>query len=472
MSAMQPESALRSDVSAGKYAGIFPALLLSAVIYVPILGLPFDAIQLHLKTVSYVLIAFLCSVSLFRSFGAKQVNFSLFAPILILNISLLIISGLGYLFGQYDLDNFLFYNQGFFLCTSIICYLATFNDRSLAPMLNKMAIIITVALVVQFIFSAYESYHGVILTERFEGANIGDRFYSTKMSSRLILNLFGFDIAELLPFQIPFSGMMGAHNRWGTQLPFYNLLFWCQYLTKRNRLWYIPIGLTLLATFFNTSRFGIAAVLVTDIFIFYHFILSTKGVRLLGIFSGILLLAIVASFFGASAEAYYVDNNTLSDRIYKFGYVWTYIFDRDIVEIALGSGAFGTQALQLKLFGETLSFENQFQDTLMVHGIFGLLLVGWILTSFMQKAWNRRDHDYYIGVLIGVNVILVSIPYTHIFNYACYAIVPLVMAHLDPSLYAQKVNKINLNKPKSGKNWSQAESNGLNTIGPRFLQPS
>jgi hypothetical protein len=306
--------------------------------------------------------------------------------------------------------------KNFFYLTHPLIFAIGFGlylDRISPEELRECALPMVKALgaifVVQLVLSAYESWSGDYIT-----ANVSELYdiYNVDLGfleERILLSMITSSSAFLSALKIPFSGMLGQHNYWGTQLPFYNLLFWYALRRTERRQWWVLLALVIVACIFNSSRFGITSVLLTDGILLYVFY---PRLRKMLVFAAVLIAAGVAwSIAGILAAwgEYFEKADTLTGRLTSYDQYLAYFFTQSPLVMALGAGLSVFGELSLQITGEWNSFESELFYRLFLNGIVGLGLVlgviGWI-----WKQGRRPGNPFgVLLVLTAVNIVTVSL---------------------------------------------------------------
>ena len=371
-----------------------------SAIYVPLFGSIHPIVRYNFKTVSYILIitiGFFCFHRIYylniKGLNNKSIFSETFKPFLVLNIFLIFLGALHIYTGRSTISIYSGNLHGVFLSLAIIYYLSKFSDTDILEIFQKIVPFVAFAFIVQFILSYYESVTGRIIAQGYDWLNESNYFQFAKMSNRLIFNIIGINIADYLSLKIPFSGLLGQHNYWGTQLPFYNLIFWSQYFTCKKRIFLGLLLLVLLSAIFNTSRFGIFAILVTDIFLLNKFVVNKK--HFLKISYSILFIAVFAHYWSVlsiRSKEYFDTINTLHARIINYKLFSDKLFDRDTYEILFGSGALGVERFMIHVLGYVTSFESQFFATMLGNGLIGLGLLIYFLFKIVKQSLGFPGH--------------------------------------------------------------------------------
>jgi O-antigen ligase len=183
--------------------------------------------------------------------------------------------------------------------------------------------------------------------------------------------------------------------------------------------------LTLVAVVFNTSRFGIFSILITDLILFY---IQSKHKKMLVKLAVIILIISSFSILPSIIEAWNVyfepvDNLTLRSSIYKRTY--EYFFGQNIATKILGTGSENFLSALTIICPETLSSESEFVSQLVFSGILGLCIFMGFLGMNLLHAVRCYGYKRLMGLLLVLNMILVSVTSDLLFIVSIYPIVIL-----------------------------------------------
>lgn len=416
-----------------------PSLLILSAIYIPLFGRIHSVVRYNFKTVSYILIIIIAFFYLHRSYFLKirglnnnSIFSEAFRPFLVLNICLIFLGALHVYIGTSTINRYIGDSQSIFLSLAIIYYLSTFSDTDISVIFERIASFVVIAFIAQFFFSYYESVTGQIIAQGYDWLNEATDYYTSQMMSRrLIFNVFGIDAANALSLKVTFSGLLGQHNYWGTQLPFYNLIFWTQYFKNRERRYLLLLSLVLLASILNTSRFGIVAILATDIFLLNKFVVNRK--HFLKICCLILFISVLAFYWdilSIRTETYFATTDTLYGRIINYKLFLGNLFNRDIYEILFGSAASGVERFMIRALGYTTSLESQIFSTMITSGLIGLGFLMYFLAKIVKQSFGFHRINKELGILLVLNFVMVSLISNLAFHYSTYAFVTLIYVYI------------------------------------------
>ena len=248
------------------------------------------------------------------------------------------------------------------------------------------------------------------------------------IEGRDILNVLGLSQYDLFGFKIPFAGLIGQHNAFGSMLVFYNLYFLADLLSSRRKVDYFFLGLTLFAALANTTRIAIIAIVISDTIALLFFVKNRTARNAI-----VLLTLLVLGLFGADAymrvSQVFERTNTIVSRID----LWQYLLNRYVilttaVPLLVGLNVKDLLQVGMDYIGRTLgSYENQFFAVFLLSGAVGLLL--YIFTFFVypiKLAARYGDHRKIIAYLVAANVLLVSMTLDTVLHYATYVLVAML----------------------------------------------
>ena len=134
------------------------------------------------------------------------------------------------------------------------------SSKQLFEVISKC---LAIMLILQVFISMLESYYGAPF-------GIYEVDIIHKLYGRDLLELFNTSQTELFGFKIPFTGLIGQHNRFGIMLVFYNIYFLSRFELTQKRYYLILIMIVLIALIGNCTRSAILITLVTN-FLFLFF---------------------------------------------------------------------------------------------------------------------------------------------------------------------------------------------------------
>jgi hypothetical protein len=293
---------------------------------------------------------------------------------------------------------------------------------------------------VQFVLSAIESYYGFFFVrDYFSAMRLGG------FEKRSLFPLIGLpDPFTVLNFG--FSGLLGAHNFWGSQLPFYNLIFYLAYEQTRKRYYLMMMGCVFAAILLNTTRVSTLTILITDLILLIRnargnkFRLALLTVPLLVSLPFLISSLVQELSFLSSSQT---DNLLIRLRIWDLA---LYYVTEHPASLLFGLGFPTMQTFVLSLtellgYGRVLSsFENAFFDIVFSYGFVGLstylyLLYRIIIFTTPQKGVHFLSLLLAFNIL-GVSVTLGGILYEFVLPFVTLIFVCLVLAIGNPNDYA------------------------------------
>lgn len=356
-------------------------------------------------------------------------------PLLFL-LFLCVIGGVRVTLGIVPFRDSLAIHIGLILAGVIILYLSTFPQKARVAIINNFVNLIAAGFVLQLLLSIYESMRGEIIGVGVDwlvaGQSVadviaaGDLYRVDILHERFIGNAVHPSLSQLLfsGLTIPFSGLLGQHNYWGTQLPFLNLLFAMWYMETKNRYLLILLVLVLFSIVMNTSRFGLGAILLTD-----FILIRTSYPRyryLMNLFMALLVGLAFLYLFGKH-DIDEIEFQNVSTFLFRL-VIWASLFIV-ISNFSLADFLFGIDPVQLKNT-VTYSLESQFFYLIFNWGVFGVFFVAILIYSLMQ-LYKRLHHLHRVMLLlVGVNAVFVSVLANQIFEYTTITIVMLILSYL------------------------------------------
>lgn len=327
-------------------------------------------------------------------------------------------------------------NAGLILSGVIVLYLSTFSQNNRIVIFDKLVNLIALGFVVQLLLSIYESMSGEII-----GAGIGwlvtgysvadviaqggvyrvdilhERFIGNAIYPTLSQILFG-------GMTLPFSGMLGQHNYWGTQLPFINLLFALRYMETKERYFLFLLALVLFSIVMNTSRFGLGAILLTDILLLR---MSYPRYRMEINFLIALLVGLAFFYMFGKHDNDVEQYQNVSTILFRV-VIWASLINL-ISNFSFVNFLFGIDFAQLQ-DAVSLSLENQFFYLIFYWGLLGVLSV--VILVYSMRPIYKRMHPLYKMVLqlVGVNAVLVSVLANQLFDYSTVTLIMLLLSYL------------------------------------------
>ncbi len=303
----------------------------------------------------------------------------------------------------------------------IILFLSKYKKEALIKILERTFYFVGIMFILQFILSAYESMNNIFLVNDYNWALSG--LYVTSLDNRFILKIFDIDTGFLRVFTHPFSGLLGQHNYWAVQLPFYNLIFLIMYHKTKMKYYLFLIILVFIAILLNTTRAGILIILMTDIFyvlylnkrkIFTYYAVS---------FLTILLLVYVIPQLAVNFFQYFQQTDTLTGRIESYSIFYWNIFTGDF-PILFGYGS--NQVIQIMNNLMEYNFESAFFTILYVNGLIGLALFMIFLVKIVTQGRKFSFINKYFSYLIVFNIVGISLTIQGVLGFYAFQFVALV----------------------------------------------
>ncbi|MDP1880716.1 MAG: hypothetical protein Q8K60_07235 [Parachlamydiaceae bacterium] len=319
----------------------------------------------------------------------------------------------------------------FAIVLGLILFLSKYNQEELTKLIERAFHLAGIMFIIQFILSAYESINNIYLVKDFNWAL--SEINKSTIESRFILNIFSININFLSIFTHAFSGLLGHHNYWAVQLPFYNLFFLILYHKSGKTYYLVLIALVLIAILLNTTRAGIITILLTDIF-YVLFLNKRKNKTYYVIAYGTLFLLIYSIFMLAVNLSYYFEQtDTLTVRS-----EWYTAFYQQII----GSGLrlfFGygiSQIDQIMVNIRAYNFESAFFSILFENGLMGLSLFIIFLVKIIIQGRKFSFINKYFSYLIVFNIVGVSATIGGVITFYAFQFVALIYIYnviTDPS---------------------------------------
>ncbi len=426
------------------------AFIVFAVIYIPLFGQLLDGFRVRSNTLSYIPVMILFFIFTFKALK-RPINIKPYFIMVFFCLMFLGISLFNWALGPDEFGAFLYSNFGFFLSLSLLVYMSTIDDINKPLFFNILFDMISIAFIIQFVLSAYESHLGYYIAYQFDWMNsIGFQ----GLSNRFLLNVISLGIGKSIfgnTFILTFSGLLGQHNYWGTQLPFYNLIFVMVFLRRRKTKGFVLLLLVLLASLLNTSRFGLFAILFTDLAI------ALLSVKFLGDDSGrlkvlamLLLLLLLAGSFPFLVEGwskYFQNQNTLILRTNNYPLFVKTFFLASPVNFFLGSSRSDITEQISKALGYTTSFENQI---LLIAYSYGLIGLGTAVYCFFSLLWQARRYSYAWKIatyLLLFNILAVTVTSNLLFHFSSLPFIVLLYMYIRSSgtkPYLHKPNSVQI----------------------------
>jgi len=264
---------------------------------------------------------------------------------------------------------------------------------------QRLLLIAAVVMVFQVAISMVESLRGESFVDYGVDGMGG-------LEGRDLLELTGGGLVDRFGFKLPFYGMLGQHNYFGSMLIGYNALWIAGYLLTNNRHLLGLLALTLFATIGNSTRTSVFSVLLMDLLMFVQLV---GGVNLIVRFGKLLLvgtlIAAVIYKVQQRLSGYAADSNTLEGRFD----LWASIFE-DLWAGLLSpiEWIFGSSMKSVPLIGytyrgvELASVENQYVYMFCFSGITGFIVFIWAVSApfmLLRKCFTAEVRLVISGIL-------------------------------------------------------------------------
>ncbi|NQV18414.1 MAG: hypothetical protein HQ534_07725 [Armatimonadetes bacterium] len=421
-------------------------ILFLIVLYTPIFAGIFIAHNIKFTLLIYftlVLLLFFIKLKPNRYF-LREIN-----PIVHFLIFFIILQTFQLFYKGGGLRELLRYSTVCFISITIILLLSSYKPEYTIKFLDKIFYFIGVIFIIQFVLSGYESINNIYLDKVHNWALPTD--YAS-ISNRWLLQVIGIEFDFLQYIIHPFSGLLGQHNHWGAQLPFYNLIFLIMYYKTKSKYFLFLLVLVFIAVLLNTTRAAIFTIMATDIF--YIIIFAKKKTRLyhltISAFIAILLFYIVDIIQNFSI--YFSKSNTLEGRASYYPIFIEYIFSNKF-PIFWGHGLreMGTIGYKLQSLGGASggSLESGFFPLVFFNGYIGLFLyLIFLVRIVIQGKKFSRIHRYF-SFLIVMNIIGISLTIGGVLTNYAFQFVTLIYIYNVVSDRLYNVNQLNnLNNKK------------------------
>ena len=327
---------------------------------------------------------------------------------------------------------FLARHYGFFISTGLLLYLSWMEEESLPPLYDKLVRLIGIIFLSQLLLSVVESLASKsVILESYDWntTSIGrSDVIAAELSDRLQIGMIFENFR--IPFKIPFSGMLGQHNHWGTQLPLYNLLFLLQALARpKERKFFIVLCCCVgFAILFNTSRFGILAVMITSIIVLLRYVQMPKGVKYALVLLPVGLVIYYLDDIIDALTLYFSLTDTFTLRWENWSTLWPYVWNRTPFSVLFGSPDQEIALIRAQL--DWPDFESLFFQVVFEQGMVVLICFLGLLVYLWVKSGKNASLERLFTRLLVVNVILVSLWSNTLFRYSNYVFVALLVFRL------------------------------------------
>jgi len=384
------------------------------------LKLPIDVVLLN-----YIFVLMLILTNIFHSRlrNNKVINFFKLVCLLYILIGIInvIRNGEGYM-------TFLARQYGIFVAIGIVGLFERIPQNKLSKFINMFGNFASIMFLFQLLFSVYESLVAKnFLVDSYDWNTTKAIFFqaASSLSNRLQINYFFSNLN--IPFNITFNGILGQHNHWGTQLPFYFLLFgYLYYLSdKRKKRFLFLMLLVSISSVLNTSRFAIFAIFLTGIVFFLIFSSFSSWLKTIIFFTILFLILIFINDIFYTINTYISKTDTFSDRIEVWAVLENFIFVRGIISLLLGSTFYSIHLMRQYLIWA--DFENLGFTLIFYSGIpFTILFISF-LGNILHNVKLLEKKEKVLGWLLVFNIIMVSIWSDVIFRYSSFGLVAVIL---------------------------------------------
>lgn len=405
-----------------------PSLTWLLAVFIGPLLLNLIAFQLPLDVVliNYGIAAMFLITSMLHARQSEHIVLRFFFWICVL---FMIIGFLNLVREGYGLLSFLARHYGIPVALGIVAYCSRMSAENRRSISIKFTAGIGIFFLFQLGFSVYESLQSsdfLVNSYDWNTANKSLEYYSAlELKERLQIDFFFNQLN--VPFQMTFSGMLGQHNHWGTQLPFYFLLFGYTYFStdRKHKYLLVLMGLVGVASLLNTSRFGMISILINGISFF--FILSAFP-RWVKQFIALFAVGVLLYYLDVIIEnitIYIALTDTFSSRVDTWEVLGNIMFDRSFISSLFGSPFSELQYISQKLEWE--DYENLGFTLIFERGVpYAMLFVAFVSTIVVKARSLRQPERMMIWLLV-VNMILVSLWSNVLFRFTSFGFVALML---------------------------------------------
>ena len=407
---------------------IIRSILIFFLLAIPLFGYFFTFFSERMKFSLYFICIISFLVTIFFRKKSSKLNTGISVVILrfnILYIVLILFTFLVHLTELYSEINIIsLYVLPFIISLSLILLFSYGKNKDTINILEQFFFIISVFFLIQFLFSFFESYTGIflreygILTEK----NLG--YITPNTQNRYLLSIINLNIG----LKFPVGGLLGTHNYWGAQLPFYNIIFLCMYHKKKNIYYLFLLILVFSASILNTSRFAISAILLTDSIYYLKFVqIRRKFIRNTIIF--VIFIIILLNFYVLLSvfSIYFSKSNTLSGRI-RDQYLWITFFGKNIFNFIIGFGPNSSEVMSRISYTGAVN-ESLFFIILYKYGIIGFSIFIWFILKMIRQGKSFFVFNKYISYFIVLNIILISLTVNNLFDIWVYPFVTILFIY-------------------------------------------
>ncbi len=416
------------------------AILLCMLVYMPIITQMAVIGRENVETITYatLILVFIGYLLIGKKSKNTQGTFVLYfvcLALLLVNIVHFVSSS--------GLQVFLHDSHSFVASILILLIVSQFNDRNQIYIFKVLFNYMGAMFFVLLLLSAFESYSGVYFGMGAEAMEDLTVYAEDPLNVRFIGNAIYSDMSSMLGldmFSFCFTMMVGQHNQGGAMLVFYNLIFLFAYYAKKETRYAILAGLLLLAVLLNTTRFAIAAIVITD-FIFYVLVIKKWvhlqwEVKAIYVFSCVSFAALLVLFFSTQdlpeVLSYFQATNTdtMNGRSIIYASVAEHFLDQDIYHILIGNSGESLKSAIIAVLGVIRNFESFIISVYYGYGLAGIIIIFYALYFFLKQGKALIEPYSYFWYLIIFNVIAISVISGLLFSYHIYPIVVILCLYV------------------------------------------
>ncbi|MCX6168364.1 MAG: hypothetical protein NTX65_03425 [Ignavibacteriales bacterium] len=374
--------------------------------------------------VTYTCLVFFLIIFILNYKSNNNYFFTRLRPLLIFNIVLVVIYSLQIVFSLSQVLATLSIIKSYLFSLALLLYFSTYSIEKKKIGIKYILLAVVPLFIIQLALSSWESHKGVYIFGDNDWVN--QLYIGLKIESRLIFSIVTKNLFIGQYFTLPFSGLLGQWNYWGTQLPIYNLIFWFLFLVYKKKIVALFLILTLISSILNTSRFGLIAIIITDLILYLKFGNKSKWVLAIGM---IIFLGIIYINWESISVGWYLyigGSDTLTTRFNLYNYFSEKLRFMNLQSFIIGVGTKEGSNLAFQISGNNNSFESEFFSKLFLTGIFGFTALIAFLFSFLKYFWKKNVLQKYFGILLLFNIVTVSIISNCIFNVYIFSFVTII----------------------------------------------
>jgi O-Antigen ligase len=335
---------------------------------------------------------------------------------------------------------------GVILSTLLIIFLCQQKEfHSSEQLFEVISTCLAVMLILQLIVSMLESYHGTPFG--IYEVNIIHTLYG-----RDLLEIFNTSQTKLFGFKIPFTGLIGQHNRFGIMLVFYNIYFLSRYEITLKKYYLLPVLVVLIALIGNSTRSAILITLVTNTFFIIYKTQKKKQKKIYytGIFLMILsvIIAYMPDIINHLLNFYYQTNSLETRLIFWKLVIKQYLVPNNLIDFIFGLGIKEYTEVGINTLGRIASVENEFIKIYLLYGFLGLVLFISVFSKYyVEKSLCTDRKNIITDKLLFLNMIFICIFMEGIMHYATYMLITLtILGFVQTKTILEKHRKNNYNK--------------------------